>query len=329
MNGRLSKFGFGLVFAAAFALGRAQSLDTYLHLRRENHIHSAASVDALDTFLGTTVIEIKGVVVGVYTIDNKTTILVERDGAPSLSLVSDLQDDWLSGNRVPVRLLIRGYRPTVDSLPKYRILGAAPEASIAQIEAAAEAKLAAETARKARQYRATHGQNSTLPQNWVLPTNEASREYAAFIHKENPKVSPNSALQIANAIIGFSQQYGVDARLIMAIVMVESDFDEHCLSNKGAMGLGQLMPCNVSDLHLTDAYDTNQNLYGTVRLIRESLQKYGQRENDPYSALVLTLAAYNAGDGAVARSGGVPPYRETQNYVKKVVGLYYRFCGRA
>jgi soluble lytic murein transglycosylase-like protein len=159
-----------------------------------------------------------------------------------------------------------------------------------------------------------------------MPTYEAAPVYAAYIKKQNRRLSNAEALKIANGIMGFSLKYGVDARLIMAIVMTESTFKPGTLSHAGAMGLGQLMPGTARYLGVTDPWDIHQNLSGTVRYLREHLVKYGKRMGD-FDALVMSLAAYNAGPGAVARAGGVPPYRETQRYVQKVLGYYRQYCG--
>lgn len=113
----------------------------------------------------------------------------------------------------------------------------------------------------------------------------------------------------------------------MAMVKVESDFDTHCVSTAGAMGLGQLMPSNVQELGISDPFNTEQNLAGSVKLLRQALEKYKSQTGKDFDALVLCMASYNAGMGAVAKYNGVPPYRETQNYVRKVIKLYYQFCG--
>jgi soluble lytic murein transglycosylase-like protein len=78
---------------------------------------------------------------------------------------------------------------------------------------------------------------------------------------------------------------------------------------------------------VSDAYDTTENLYGTVKLIRTHLNQYRRQTGSEFESIRLSLAAYNAGVGAVSRAGGVPQYRETQNYVKKVIRLYYGLCG--
>ncbi len=113
----------------------------------------------------------------------------------------------------------------------------------------------------------------------------------------------------------------------MAMVMVESGFNPSATSRTGAMGLGQLMPGTAAGMGVSHAYDSIENLYGTVRLIRNHIENYQRTTGDGYTSLVLALAAYNAGAGAVSRHGGVPPYRETQNYVRKVISIYRALCG--
>lgn len=160
-----------------------------------------------------------------------------------------------------------------------------------------------------------------------MPRSEVTPIYAGFIRKWNPKLSASDANLIATCVIGFSVRKGIDPRLIMAIIMTESDFNPRCTSTAGAMGLGQLMPENVRELGLNNGYDNIQNLYGTATLIRNHLDKYRKMTSNDYDTLVLALAGYNAGDGAVKKYGGVPPYRETQNYVKKVIRYYEQLAG--
>jgi len=87
------------------------------------------------------------------------------------------------------------------------------------------------------------------------------------------------------------------------------------------------MPDTVQDYGITNPFDSIQNLYGTVREIRGHIDKYRNETGDEFQSLVLGLAAYNAGEGAVRRHGGVPPYHETQSYVRKVINLYSKLSG--
>jgi len=112
-----------------------------------------------------------------------------------------------------------------------------------------------------------------------------------------------------------ARRHGLDPELVMAVVSVESGFRPQAVSPKGAQGLMQLMPRTASSLGVADALDPAQNLDGGTRHLGQLLTLYG-------GDLVRALAAYNAGEGAVDRHGGVPPYRETRAYVKKVLEQY-------
>jgi len=137
----------------------------------------------------------------------------------------------------------------------------------------------------------------------------------------------HSAAVYERAIFEAARRHRVDPNLIKAVIHVESGFNPRAVSPKGAKGLMQLMPGTARGLGVSNVFDTDQNLMGTAKLITQHLSTYS-RNNDEIEALVLSLAAYNAGPGAVRRFGGVPPYRETQNYVKKVMSTYRQLCGQ-
>ncbi|MBA3637779.1 MAG: lytic transglycosylase domain-containing protein [Acidobacteria bacterium] len=99
--------------------------------------------------------------------------------------------------------------------------------------------------------------------------------------------------------------------LVRAVIQAESAFNPHARSHKGAMGLMQLMPATAAELGVTDPYDPNQNIRGGVTYLKTLLLKYSHNEE-------LALAAYNAGPGAVAKYGTVPPYRETRDYIARI-----------
>lgn len=111
--------------------------------------------------------------------------------------------------------------------------------------------------------------------------------------------------------------------LVRAVIQVESGFNQYALSNKGAMGLMQLMPSTARELGVRNAYDPVQNIRGGTEYLRQLLDKFGGDE-------ALALAAYNAGAGAVSRHGdAVPPYRETREYVEKIRARSSLYSGGA
>jgi soluble lytic murein transglycosylase-like protein len=153
-------------------------------------------------------------------------------------------------------------------------------------------------------------------------------QYAAAVRWFNPRLSIADSWRLAQSIVVYSQRYGLDARLIMAVIAVESNFNAYAVSSKGAMGLGQLMPGTASGLGVADPWSPEQNIEGATRLLRGHLSRVGGTVQAPtWEQIRLALACYNAGAGAVRKYQGVPPYRETQNYIKKIGRLYFQMCG--
>lgn len=114
-----------------------------------------------------------------------------------------------------------------------------------------------------------------------------------------------------NLIRRMSRQYKVDPALVKAVVRAESAFNPYATSHKGASGLMQLMPATAEVYGVNDIYDPTQNIRGGVRYLKDLLARYNNTR--------LAIAAYNAGPTAVKRYRGIPPYNETQNYVRKVM----------
>jgi hypothetical protein len=112
-----------------------------------------------------------------------------------------------------------------------------------------------------------------------------------------------------------AQKYGVDADLVFSVITAESNFNPNAVSRRGARGLMQLLPSTATRLGVRDIFDPGQNIDAGTRYLRELLTLY---QGD----LVLTVAAYNAGPGALQRYGRVPPYRETQSYIRAIRKTY-------
>lgn len=123
--------------------------------------------------------------------------------------------------------------------------------------------------------------------------------------------------EIYDIISEISSKHGVNEKLIRALIRQESGYNPTVVSKAGATGLMQLMPATAKSLGVNDAKDPVQNIDGGVRYLKSLMKKYNGN-------LILALAAYNAGPGAVDKYGGVPPYKETQNYVKNILANYLK-----
>ena len=151
-----------------------------------------------------------------------------------------------------------------------------------------------------------------------VPTHQGFRR---VIRETNGNVEPfSSANGYEDLIKSASERYSLDPELIRAVIRAESNFNSTARSNKGAMGLMQLMPDTARLHNVMDAYDPIDNIEGGVRHLKMLLGRY---QGD----LQLSLAAYNAGSQAVDRHGGIPPFVETRDYVRRVLQYYDFYRG--
>ena len=150
-----------------------------------------------------------------------------------------------------------------------------------------------------------------------VPSPEAGYFYASqqpVARRPAAATEPGAENHYRDAIEALGGQYGVDPKLIAAIVQCESNFDPNAVSPKGAQGLMQLMPDTARQVNVDDPFDPMENLDGGTRHFKNLLNTFGDTR--------LALAAYNAGEAAVRKHNGIPPYEETRNYVETIMSLY-------
>ncbi|MBI5250439.1 MAG: lytic transglycosylase domain-containing protein [Desulfomonile tiedjei] len=146
---------------------------------------------------------------------------------------------------------------------------------------------------------------------WIFYMSESGEEPVIHFAKAG---KPKGIDEIVSEI---AMKFNIESSLVKAIILAESNCDPMAVSRKGAQGLMQLMPSTAKDMNVANAFDPRENILGGVKYIKGMLASYGD--------LKLALAAYNAGPGAVQKYAGIPPYRETINYVEKVIRYYNKF----
>lgn len=168
---------------------------------------------------------------------------------------------------------------------------------------------------------------TAIEQQFQRLTNETEKPDKDFQSILDSSMKINSGEEVSNEEVNelintYSQKNGLDPDFVRAVVKQESGFNEHATSHCGAAGLMQLMPGTAKSLGVVNPYDAEDNVKGGTKMLAGLLKTYGGNKE-------LALAAYNAGGGAVKKYGGIPPYGETQRYVKNVLSIYNRYKGGA
>ncbi len=348
--------------AAAFlslALLPAQAIPPgeYLKLRRDSGFDPKVTYQVVSgnpaAYSGK-VVELRGTVSGTLTKSDgvsfllatgaKDAILLEVSGADTAIITRE--------NRQPIRVLAKVSPDVIGNVPKLEIIGITNDAEITLREKQAAAATTPQP-RPADQTRmpvdrsgtglasrgltlrpvgAAVGGLSEMARKYLTPEAQAIYPvYKQFIFRQNKRLTEQELDSTTVSLLHFSQRFRVDPRLVVALVVAESSFDPRSTSHKGAMGLGQLMPSEVQTLKLANPYDPVWNLRGAIDQLKGKLDIFREPGTPDgqftWRQIQLALAAYNAGVGAVKRHGGIPPYKETQNYVAKVTKMYRELLG--
>lgn len=153
--------------------------------------------------------------------------------------------------------------------------------------------------------------------NGTITVHEATDYLSNSRRKHTPKASKinlTSSKKFDSLVQKAAQKYRVSPTLVHAVIQNESSYDPNAVSPKGAMGLMQLMPATAKHYLVKDAFDPEQNIFGGTKYLSELLRRYNDN-------IALSLAAYNAGETAVDKYNGIPPYPETEHYVAKILRI--------
>ena len=146
----------------------------------------------------------------------------------------------------------------------------------------------------------------------------STQKFRLFLKEKSRVTRWYSSEKYDDLISDASERSGVSFPLLKAIIKAESDFDPHAVSKKGATGLMQIMPENFKPLGISDPFDPRENINAGARYFKQMYDRFKGK-------LTLSLAAYNAGPTAVDRYQTIPPYEETQEYVRRVMKFYYNY----
>jgi soluble lytic murein transglycosylase-like protein len=358
--------GLLAVALASVTPAQASTGRQFVTLRRTAHCDRKLTYATVQTnaanFVGR-VIELRGTVGGKAETGTGVTVMLNMadHNAPILD-VPNSEVGVLNSSLTPqVRVLAQIGEGGSGNVVPLKVLAVADENEVAVIDLSEEARERAIAEAEARQRQqmaqqmaraqargvalaSRGGLNRGTPQvsgdamtqaNVYVPLlNERVKQcfvpYFDFIANHNRKLDSKTVGQITYHLLRYAEATNIDPRLVVAMIVAESDFDPGSTSHAGAMGLGQLMPEEAHTLGLNNPYDVEQNLYGSIVCLRQHLDRFA----DPTAPgggmsmdqIRLALAAYNAGPGAVKKYKGIPPYRETQNYVRRIEKLYRQLC---
>jgi len=341
-----------LTWALSSVAALAVSPDQYLAIRRQHGWDRTLTYEAVAadwTACSGTVFEVVGTLNGYIQSERSLIIMLSlpQGSAVHLTVPPAELPMLLRSTGLRIRALVRVGSGVIGNVVPLETLAITTDAEVRLREqAAAQSEARRQAAQRGAVSRHTTPASgvrlrplpgavkglSELARRYLTPEAQAIYpKYYAFIANHNKRLRPDEVDAIAVSILYFAHRHRVDPRLIVAMIIAESDFNPRSTSHKGAMGLGQIMPDEARAFGLRNPYDPIENVRASVNMLRMKLDMY-REQGVPEGQMTLrqiqlAMAAYNAGAGAVRRYGGIPPYRETQRYVQRVVTLYRQLCG--
>ena len=332
----------------------------YTALRREKHCDTSltyAQIQSDPTKYAGKVLELAGKIEGSSSDGASVSVILvfTDDTSASIDLpaaaLTDIQDDPTARIRVLVQVGDTGN----SNLAPLKVIAYAHESDIRQLEMEAAAKQEArreaqerarqseERWRKEAQRSVDYGNRRAVyqPPAGAISSGSLAESlsprakplfwpYYNFIAQSNGRLDSAAVGSITFHLLNFADRYNVDPRLVVSMILAESHFNPNATSHSGAMGLGQLMPGTAKALGVDNPYDPVQNLAGSVNYLRSRLDTFADHAlpggGMSFEQASLAMAAYNAGANAVKKYNGIPPYTQTQTYVRKVISYYQQLC---
>ncbi len=304
------------------------------------------------------VMELRGTVGGVVETTDGVSVMLNLPDSKAVTLdIPKAEMAVVQKYSTPTLRVLLKIGEGLGNVAPMEVIAVAHDSLVSSIEAQEAAKDAAR--RRAQQQRqqvhvyrpssyralASRGGNASLPSFSMNGSNLAAYyqprlrdrarplfpHYFQFIGSINSRLRAEEVASITYHLLNFADQNSIDPRLVVAMIFAESSFNPNATSRTGAAGLGQLMPRTAASLGVSNPYDHVQNLDGSIRYLRNRLDTFADKALPggglSFEQITLALAAYNAGTNAVKKYKGVPPYRETQAYVNKIISLYRYLTG--
>jgi len=268
-------------------------------------------------------LEVRGTVKGIRN-QNQVWIETEDKTYIWINMPKDTDMNNLDIDDDQICLLLEYDNSNMMSLENFNVFAWAYKVPVE----AKEKELIAEQSNKNKDKNYAPIQYKFTPQMPQIPKNkDISAKLATVIKSANKNLTTAQIKTYSDTILYYSAKYEICPIFVCSVITEESKFKHTAVSKAGASGLGQLMPATASGMGISNVFDPQQNIYGTVRYLRSMLDRLCGKDftEASWEDLALILSGYNAGPGNVKKYGGIPPFKETKNYIVKVTNTYKKY----